>query len=133
MNTEQKYIHNVTVTKVPIYDIPVYFVISNDQQKCQKFLGDFKFSSFCAGEFVDNRNMYGLFIILNPYNNAHPLYNGIITHEAVHATLSLFAKIGIELKTLDSETMAYHTEWFVDRIYAILKKLNLLDKVAIKK
>ena len=72
MSTEQKYIHNVTVTKVPIYDIPVYFVISNDQQKCQKFLGDFKFSSFCAGEFVD-------------------------------------------------------------RIYAILKKLNLLDKVAIKK
>ena len=133
MNTEQKYIHNVTATKVPIYDIPIYFVISNDPQKCQKFLGDFKFSSFCSGDFVDNKSMYGLFIIINPYNDANPLHNGIITHEAVHAALNLFDKVGIELKTLDSEVMAYHTEWFVDRIYAILKKLNLLDKVVVKK
>ena len=46
MVKEQEYIHNVIVNKVPIYDIPIYFVISNDPQKCQKFLGDFKFSSF---------------------------------------------------------------------------------------
>ena len=70
------------------------------------------------------------FILITVYFNleAKTFSNGIISHECLHATISLFNFIQLQLSTDEdngNEAYTYMLSWFVNEVYKFIKEKNI--------
>lgn len=108
--------------EIPLYRGSLIIVLTNDNDKLVNILPSFPRDKNIYGHtWHDNwKGDNGYFIILNFDNDYRKIYNGIITHEAIHATHMIAAQRGFVSDFDNDEPIAYLAEWITDQVYKFM-------------
>lgn len=134
-------------TSIPIYGGDLALILTDDVDELRKYLPDHHIEPECiyghavmhGGRGIKgkisgkrwSRQTYS--IILNFNHDTSRVTHGTIIHEVEHVKNMLFSARDIETNPDDDETQAYFMEWVTNQIYLWLDKLDMVDKIHVKR
>jgi hypothetical protein len=111
--------------EIPLYRGMLLIVLTDDINELQKHIPDFGGEDIYAHTLLVNwKEGEGFAIVLNFKNDYRKIYNGTITHEAIHATNFIMQERGFVADFSNDEPAAYLAEFVVDEIYILMNEHN---------
>jgi hypothetical protein len=118
--------------EIPLYRGKLVIVLTNSVSEVKKINPTYSHDFVYASTFFGNwKGMQGFFVIFNFDHKNYAVYNGTITHEALHCANFIGEARGIVNDGVNDEPFAYLAEWITDEIYKFINKYNV--KVMLKK
>lgn len=116
----------------PIYGVQLYYSFCHPNQ-CEAVLRRFPAAAsthLIENGWLDGEAAGGRIIIHDRYDAAfiwinrqqsQPAIRRAITHEALHATLWVLARVGVELHTASHEAFTYYHGWATEALQAQMR------------
>jgi hypothetical protein len=130
--TEEKYFY-VKKTEIPLYGGVLYVILTNDQERLNKFVSFDEEELYAWAWDQPFRGSLSWFIVLNFDHPTTKVTHGTIGHEAEHSVLSIAEKFGIIPNSENSEPLAYLQEWVENQVYKEIEKRGFTNKITCKK
>ncbi len=118
------YFHKKTLM-VPIYKARLVIIFSDDAERIKKESTALDRKDIYAHTLYGGHNgIEAYFIVLNFKNNT-PIYNGVISHEVIHACNMLAETRGFIPTFSNDEPIAYMAEWIADQVYKFMEEKGM--------
>lgn len=125
----RKYLHK-KVYEMPLYRGVLVIIITNSPSGVRKMFPDFDDDEVYAHSLLAGyRGKQAFVIIINPDNSYRDIKHGTIAHEAVHIANYVGMTRGFVADFDNDEPICYLVEWVTDKVYKLLKKKDLLNKI----
>jgi len=108
---------------IPIYDINLQIVITNDIDKFSKIIPENNKEDIYATTWGHNyKNKSFITVVLNFDNKYMKVTHGVIAHESNHVVSMICDRLGISIDPNNDEATSYLLDYIVDKIHKFINK-----------
>lgn len=124
------YFHKKEI-EVPYYRTLLIIVLTNDYERMKEFYPEYKEDDlFATTSYITYYGVHSVLVVLNFHSDVDVITNGIIAHEALHASNFVFDAICAPSDYDNDEPLAYLIKWITDQIHSFVAQEGF--KIAIE-